>query len=109
MLTSISEGQPLSVLESLAAKRPAVTTDVGCCSELLNGKEGDPYGKAGLYVPPMQREKMADAMEKLCESRELRLQMGEAGQRRTEAYFQYHIMLTKYRELYEEVEKEWQE
>lgn len=109
LLTSISEGQPLSVLESLAAKRPAVTTDVGCCSELLNGKPGDNFGKAGLYVPPMQREKLADAMEKLCESRELRLQMGEAGQKRTYEYYRYHIMLTKYRELYEEVEKEWQE
>ena len=44
ILTSISEGQPLSVLESLAARRPCVTTDVGCCRELLEGKEGDfPY------------------------------------------------------------------
>ncbi len=31
ILTSISEGQPLSVLESFAARRPCVTTDVGCC------------------------------------------------------------------------------
>ena len=37
ILTSISEGQPLSVLESFAARRPCVTTDVGCCRELLNG------------------------------------------------------------------------
>ena len=29
LLTSISEGQPLSVLESFAARRPCVTTDVG--------------------------------------------------------------------------------
>ena len=29
ILTSISEGQPLSVLESFAARRPCVTTDVG--------------------------------------------------------------------------------
>ena len=37
ILTSISEGQPLSVLESFAAARPCVTTDVGCCRELLSG------------------------------------------------------------------------
>ena len=41
ILTSISEGQPLSVLESFAARRPCVTTDVGCCRELLNGNEED--------------------------------------------------------------------
>lgn len=35
VLTSISEGQPLSVLESFAAGRPCVTTDVGCCRNCL--------------------------------------------------------------------------
>ena len=39
ILTSISEGQPLSVLESFAARRPCVTTDVGCCRELLEGRK----------------------------------------------------------------------
>ena len=38
ILTSISEGQPLSILESMAAGKPCVTTDVGCCKELLGGK-----------------------------------------------------------------------
>ncbi len=109
LLTSISEGQPLSVLESFAARRPAVTTDVGCCSELLNGKPGDTLGKAGFFAPPMQREKLADAMEKLCESRELRLKMGEIGQKRTYENYRYIIMLTKYRDLYKEVEEQWQE
>ncbi len=48
ILTSISEGQPLSVLESFAARRPCVTTDVGCCRELLNGNEEDRYGKQDI-------------------------------------------------------------
>ncbi len=108
LLTSISEGQPLSVLESFAARRPAVTTDVGCCNELIMGKIGDTFGRAGYCVPPMQRERLADAMEMLCESREQRLEMGLAGQRRCSEYFRYNIMLTKYRELYKEVEDTWQ-
>jgi glycosyltransferase involved in cell wall biosynthesis len=86
-----------------------VTTDVGCCNELLNGKPGDTLGKAGYFVPPMQREKLADAMELLCESRELRIKMGEIGQKRAYENFRYEIMLTKYRNLYKEVEDEWQE
>lgn len=109
LLTSISEGQPLSILESFAARRPCVSTDVGCCRELLDGKPEDKLGKAGFYVPPMQREKLADAMERLCESRELRLKMGEVGQKRVYETYRYHIMLTKYRNLYQEVEELWPE
>ena len=50
ILTSISEGQPLSVLESLAARRPCVTTEVGCCRELLEGAPGDDFGVAGPCI-----------------------------------------------------------
>ena len=107
LLTSISEGQPLSILESLAARRPCVSTDVGCCSELLDGKADDPLGKAGFYVPPMQRSRLADAMELLVDSRELRLEMGEIGQKRVYESYRYNIMLTKYRSLYKEVEATW--
>lgn len=108
ILTSISEGQPLSVLESFAAARPCVTTDVGCCRELLEGSPSDTFGIAGYCVPPMQREKLADRMEVLCESRELRLKMGEIAQKRTHEYYRYPIMLEKYRNLYKEVEEGWQ-
>jgi hypothetical protein len=47
-------------------------------------------------------------MEMLVESRELMLKMGEIGQKRAYTYFRYNIMLTKYRDLYKEVETEWQ-
>ena len=110
ILTSISEGQPLSVLESFAAHRPCVTTDVGSCRMLLFGDlegDGDLYGAAGECVPPMNRNKLADAMERLCRSPELILKMGEAGQRRTEKYYRREMMMEKYRALYEEVEQKF--
>ena len=105
ILTSLSEGQPLSVLESFAAGLPVVTTDVGSCSELILGIPPDTLGRAGYFVPPMQREKLADAMEILASSRETRLSMGKIGQMRASAYFRYNTMLTKYRDLYKEVEE----
>lgn len=52
ILTSISEGQPLSVLESLAARRPCVTTEVGCCRELLEGAPATPSARQGTACPP---------------------------------------------------------
>lgn len=104
ILTSISEGQPLSVLESLAARRPCVTTDVGCCRELLEGASGDVAGAAGYCVPPMYREGLADAMEKMCANRRRRLRMGEIGTMRVNQYYRHERMLERYRDLYREVE-----
>lgn len=102
ILTSISEGQPLSVLESLAACRPCVTTEVGCCRELLEGAPGDALGKAGCCVPPMDRQGLADAMAWMCASRARREAMGRIGQRRVEAYYRHEQMLQRYRALYRE-------
>lgn len=64
ILTSISEGQPLSVLEAFAAGRACVTTDVGCCRGLIEGSDG--FGNAGICVPPMDKEQLAQAMLELC-------------------------------------------
>ena len=107
ILTSISEGQPLSVLESMAACRPCVTTEVGCCRELLEGAPGDTFGIAGYCVPPMYRQGLADAMEKMCASRARREEMGRIGQRRVDAYFHHEQMLANYRKMYDETAKEY--
>lgn len=52
VLSSISEGLPLSVLEAFAAGIPAVTTDVGACRELIEGSghDDDVAGSAGAVV-----------------------------------------------------------
>lgn len=105
ILTSISEGQPLSVLESFAAGRPCVTTDVGCCRELLEGNEEDTLGLAGYCVPPMYRKGLADAMEKMCQSRSRRIRMGEVGKERVSRYYRDGKMMEKYRQLYQEIEE----
>ena len=38
ILTSISEGQPLTILESYAAHKPVIATDVGNCHGLVYGE-----------------------------------------------------------------------
>lgn len=105
ILSSISEGQPLSVLESFAAGRPAVTTEVGCCRQLIYGDEGDELGQAGYCVPPMCREELTDAMERMCSSRSRREKMGAIAKERVEKYYQHPVMLENYRKLYKEVEE----
>lgn len=105
VLSSISEGQPLSVLESLAACRPCVTTDVGCCRALLYGEKDDPLGTCGYVVPPMDKGAMAQAMDRMCESREERIAMGRIGQERVKRWYQKPQMIIRYDEVYQSLVK----
>jgi len=52
VLTSVSEGQPLTTLEGYAAGIPAVTTDVGSCSELVHGvtEDDQAIGSSGAFT-----------------------------------------------------------
>ena len=109
VLTSISEGQPLAVLESMAAGRPCVTTDVGCCSELIEGGEDDAFGRAGFVAPPMHSQAIAGALEQLCTRDDLRREMGEAGRKRVLTYYLHDDMVKNYDENYKEVLERWQE
>lgn len=102
ILTSISEGQPLSILESMAAGKPCVTTDVGCCKELLEGKLDDTLGSAGYCVPPTDLMSLAHAMLVMASSEEKRLKMGQIAKKRSEQFYQYHQMIEQYRQLYKE-------
>ena len=77
-----------------------MTTDVGCCRALIEGEEGDLFGQAGYCVPPMHREALALAMDKLCNSRQQREEMGIAGQKRVEKFFKHGDMIKKYASLY---------
>ena len=82
----------------------------GCCRscrELLEGAPGDTFGIAGYCVPPMYRQGLADAMEKMCASRARREEMGRIGQRRVDAYFHHEQMLANYQKMYDETAKEY--
>ena len=52
LLTSISEGQPLVILEAYAAAVPVISTDVGACRELIDGSDGvdSELGPSGIVT-----------------------------------------------------------
>lgn len=68
LLSSVSEGQPLVILEAMAAGVPIVATDVGACKEMVYDEEG----QCGIIVPPKNHIMMAKAILKLYEDAELR-------------------------------------
>lgn len=103
ILSSISEGQPLAVLEGMAAGVPWICTDVGSCRELLEGKDVYDAGIAGYIVPPVNPRAMADMMIKMWGLPDERAYMGQVGRRRVAAYYQTDHFIDAYKQLYDEV------
>ena len=99
VLTSISEGQPLVILESFAARRPVIATDVGSCRELIRGG-GDGLGEAGLVTRVMDVEGIAAAMAALARDPARRRAMGEAGWRRVTGRYALSGMKRAYEAIY---------
>ncbi|UHA75199.1 GT4 family glycosyltransferase PelF [Paenibacillus sp. 481] len=109
VLSSISEGQPLAVLEGMAAGKPFVTTDVGSCKELLYGMD-DAYGPAGFVAPVMNVDSIAQAIIELCNHPDERVRMGVAGQERVRNLYSKQQFIQSYVALYESYEegRTWQ-
>lgn len=70
VLSSVSEGLPLALLEYGMAGLPAVATAVGQCPDVLDG------GRAGILVPPASPESLAQAILFLLESPQKRAIFG---------------------------------
>ncbi|MCM1100012.1 MAG: GT4 family glycosyltransferase PelF [Clostridium sp.] len=103
ILTSISEGQPLTILEGYAAHKPVIATDVGNCRELIYGGGEDEYGTAGILTHIMNTAELAEAMVRLAGSKELREEMGECGYRRVCGRYRLRQMQETYERIYDEV------
>ena len=103
ILTSISEGQPLTILESFAAHKPVIATDVGDCRGLILGNgEEDGFGEAGIITHIMNVEEITHAILTLAWNKQMRMQMGENGYHRVSALYRMDIMLSRYGKIYRE-------
>lgn len=98
VLTSISEGQPLVILEGWAAKIPFVSTDVGSCKDLL---VKDKYeGDCGIVTKLASPSDTAKAILKLIDNPNLRKEMGENGLKRVKRLYNDKVLIKSYRDLY---------
>jgi len=104
VLSSVSEGQPLTVLEGFAAGVPALVTDVGSCRELIEGAdEADrSLGVAGAVVPIASPERFADAAIGLLGDKQAWHRASEAAIHRVERRYDERDMLERYGTVYRE-------
>ena len=93
ILTSDNEGTPLSLIQAGMAGLPVVTTRVGSVPEIvLDGVTG--------IITSLAVQEIADALEKLANSSELRAQMGSKAQEFTLANFGVKRLVNDHEELY---------
>ena len=81
VLSSRSEGMPISVLEAMASGLPVVASDVGGLGEVVV------EGESGFLVSPEETTGLADRLSLLVSDEALRKRLGKAGWQRADRHF----------------------
>lgn len=87
------EGIPVALMEAMASGVPVVSTAISGIPELVES------GKTGFLVPPADAFSLADAIEQLARSPELRRRFGEAGRQKVMREFNLRTSATALWEL----------
>lgn len=94
VLSSMSEGLSNVVLESMAAGKPVVATEVGGNSEMVID------GNNGFLVPPADASALAAAVIRLLKNPEEAGRMGSRGKQIVQEKFTVQAMVRSYEKLY---------
>ncbi|MCS6922925.1 MAG: glycosyltransferase [Fimbriimonadales bacterium] len=95
-LPSKYEGNPMSVMEAMAAGLPVVATAVGGVPELVED------GRTGFLIPSDSEPRLVHALQTLIDHSELRSQMGHAALAQARERFDVRYTVQRYEALYEQ-------
>lgn len=91
LMTSISEGLPMSILEAMSEGRPVVTTGVGGVPDVVKG--------CGVVTPPGDIFALALGVTTLLRNPDLAWRLGRRGHERLHRVFDETFCIDGYREL----------
>lgn len=94
---SLCDALPYVVMEGMAHELPVVGSRAGGLPEMVAD------GETGFLVPSRNPDELGAALIRLCDSRELRAQMGHAGRARVEQHFTEGEMVRRTLALYREM------
>lgn len=97
LLTSVSEGIPITILEAMAASVPVVATSAGGVPELISDEA------TGLLAPVGNAEQLASALVRLAANRALGGALASLAKCHVEANFSEANMIANYERIYREM------
>lgn len=92
---SLSEGQGITAIEAMAAKRCVVASDTGGLSETIED------GVTGILIPTGDPHALAEAIARMITNDELRDRMGKAGRMRVERLYTSRTMTVETENAYQ--------
>ncbi len=95
LLTSVSEGIPLTVIEAMAAGVPAVATAVGGVCEVID------HGRTGLLAPAGDAAQLADCLSRIARDPVQRQSIIDAARSHSRSRFSEEVMFDRYQEIYD--------
>lgn len=95
VISSITEGLPLTACESMACGKAVVAADVGGTREAVQG--------CGMLVKSRNPHMMANAIITLLKDKKLRDDLGAAGLKKSRAEFSSKKMVNEYAKLYDDL------
>jgi len=94
VLSSFTEGLPITILEAMRAGKPIVATAVGGVPEALE------YGKCGILVKPGDPTGLAIGISSLIRSPETQSMLGEKARCRFKELYDSRVMEMRYSAIY---------
>jgi len=95
VMSSLTEGMPISLLEAMAAKVPVIATKVGQIPRIIED------GKSGVLVEPKDSSTLADAIFEILHNKEKAKQLAENAFSKVQQEFSSEKMAEKYRNIYD--------
>jgi glycosyltransferase involved in cell wall biosynthesis len=94
VLSSLTEGLPMAVLEALAFEKPVIATRVGDIATVVKD------GQNGFLVPPGNSELFANAIIALLEDKERMVVMGKKGRQYIQEHFDIRYTVQQTENIY---------